>query len=349
MSTKEGMVKKPPKILVKSIEYDLFSQFIANEKSDVSNTVEMWERIPKYFLTPKQAEKLRTKDGLAKPYKLEYSEKDSTGRLHECAVVIQPALIEEKGTYKAYFPSSTEELIEEALKKVLSDQKYGIHDAKNSETWVKFSLSMLHRELKKRGRERNRNEIKRAIAVMSKCNIAFFKAGKELWSGSILQDLVTVGRSEYLEETDAHHITRLPLFISRAINKLEYRQFNYDRLLQCNGQLARWIYKKLIHRYRQASPMRTYHFMYSELKGSGLLQQAREVDNRKKSTEALNELINKGVLIRVETDERKVGRKIEDIKYTVTASSQFGSEQAAAHKRVNEGRLAALDAGMTCE
>jgi len=54
-----------------------------------------------------------------------------------CAVKIQPTLIEqEDGSYKAFFPSVTEELVEEALKKILADQRYGLHDPNNVETWV---------------------------------------------------------------------------------------------------------------------------------------------------------------------------------------------------------------------
>ena len=93
-----------------------------------------------------------------------------------CAVKIQPALIEqEEGNYKAFFPSLTEELVEEALTKFFTEQQYGIHDPKNSESWVKFSLSMIHKELKARGRERNRNQIKRAIEIMSSCVITLYK------------------------------------------------------------------------------------------------------------------------------------------------------------------------------
>jgi hypothetical protein len=54
-------------------QYDLFTLFVTNEPNSISNTVELWESIPKYFFTPKQEEKLRTVDGLAKPYKWEYS------------------------------------------------------------------------------------------------------------------------------------------------------------------------------------------------------------------------------------------------------------------------------------
>ena len=219
--------KKPPTVLIDSPQYNLFSQFVTNDPSEVSNTVEFWESIPKYFFSHQQVEKLRTEKGLAEPYKWSYFFNDTP-----FTVKIQPALIEQKnGGYKAFFPGVTEELVEEALKKILTDQNYGLHDPKNAETWIRFSLSMLEKELKDRGRGRNRNKIKHAIKVMSGCIITLYREGEEVWTGSILQDLVTVNREKYLSDTDAQHIARLPLFISHAINKLEYRQFNYARLM----------------------------------------------------------------------------------------------------------------------
>ncbi len=326
-------IKPPPKELIQSVQFDLFSQFITNDPSKVSNTVEVWESIPKYFFTPKQVEKLRTDEGLAKPYKLDYVYNDIL-----CAVKIQPALIEqEEGNYKAFFPSLTEELVEEALTKFFTEQQYGIHDLKNSESWVKFSLSMIHKELKARGRERNRNQIKRAIEIMSSCVITLYKEEKEVWKGSILQDLVTVGREEYIEDTDSQHIARLPLFISHSINNLEYRQFNYDRLMSCNEQLTRWIYKQLIHRFRQANLLNHYHFMYSGLaRDSGLLQQATEGRNRQKVKSSLDELINRGVITKYKSKPQMEGRKITDVKYIVTPTSDFVTEQKAANRRSNE-------------
>ena len=321
---------------IKSIQYDLFSQFVTNDSSSVSNTVELWESIPKYFFTPGKVKKLRTIDGLAKPYKWEYLYNGLP-----CVVKIQPALIEEgMGSYKAYFPSITEELVEEALKKIFTDQQCGIHDPQKVESWVRFSLSMIQRELAARGRERNRNEIKHAIEVMSSCVITFYNGEKEVWKGSILQDLVTVGREEYLADADAQHVARLPLFISHAINHLEYRQFNYDRLMSCNEQLTRWIYKRLVNRFRQASFMNEYHFMYSDIEqSSGLLQQTTEGKNRQKVKSALDELQERGVLLKYETDERKEERKITDVKYTLWATGDFVSEQKAANKRAGDANL----------
>ena len=331
-TTRYKLVKKPPEKYIKSLQLDLFSQFVTNDKSEVSNTVEIWESIPKYFLTPAQVKKLRTDTGHADPYEWNYTEKGSN-----FTVRIQPALIKQgNNKYQAFFPGITEELVEEALKKILTIQNHGIHDVNKVETWVRFSLRMVLKELASRGRDRNINQIKHAIEVMSSCVISLCKEKKEIWRGSILQDLVTVGREEYLADTDAQHIGRLPLFIRHAIHQLEYRQFNYDRLMSCDEQLTRLIYKKLINRYRHANLINNYHFMYSDLKSTGLLQQSREIDNRKKVLSALNELKEKNIIANYETDERKESRAIADVKYIIYPSNEFISEQKAANKRTSD-------------
>jgi len=337
------VIKKPPKDHIKSLQLDLFSQFVTNDKSQVSNTIELWERIPKYFFTAKQVEKLRTDKGLAEPYKWKYIENGN-----EYTVSIQPALIEQKdGSYKAFFPGVTEELMEEALKKILADQQYAIHDPEKTESWVKFTLGMIQKELKSKGRTRSIDEIKHGINVMSSCLLTFSKEKKELWRGAILQDLVTVGRNEYLASTDTHHIARLPLFISHGINHLDYRQFNYERLMSCDEQLTRWLYKRLINRFTQASQTTEYSCMYSDIKqASGLLQQQKEGNNRAKILSSFNELKEKGVILNYVIDERKKGRAIVEIKYTIKASPEFIKEQMASNKRATDTKIIAQKSGI---
>lgn len=322
--------RKPPKEQVKSVQFDLFTAFLTNDDGAVSNAIELWDGIPKYFLTSKQQDSLRTEDGLAPSYLWEY-----TYQGRPCKVRIQPALIEQKdGRDKAFFPSVTEEIVEEALKKILTDQQFGMHDPDKVESWVKFTLSMIYRELKARGRERNRQQIKHAIAVLSGCIITLYQDGKDVYKGPILSDLITVNRDEYLADADSYHAARLPIFVSHSINRLRYRQFNYSRLMELNEQLSRWLYKRLVHRYRHASLMDTYHFMFSDVKqSSGLLQQTRDIDNRRKMISALDELQNNGVLLSFDATELKEGRKVVDVKYTVTGAPDFIREQKAANKR----------------
>jgi len=66
--------KPPPAQPIKSIQFDLFGEFITNNKGEVSNTVEIWERIPKYFPS-RTLEKLRPEKGQPDPYEWNTSSK----------------------------------------------------------------------------------------------------------------------------------------------------------------------------------------------------------------------------------------------------------------------------------
>lgn len=320
----------PPMLNQQDKQYQLFTQFVANANDAVSNTVELWESIPKYFFTAAQMDELRHDDsGLAGSFRWQYRYQNLP-----CEVVIQPALIrQEDGSEKAFFPSVTEELVEEALKKILTIQSNGAHDSTKQETWIRFSLRMLKRELDSRHRGRSVVEIKHAIAVMSGCVITMLVEGKELWRGSILQDLTTVGRAEYeSEDGDSYHFARLPLFISQSITRLDYRQFNFAQLMDCDTPLARYIYKRLVNRFAYASHTQTHHFKFSSLKDSGFLQRSRERDNRVKVEEALNELQRRGVLVGFEAKPTMSGRRVIDVTYTLFPGDSFIRDQKAANK-----------------
>ena len=342
------VIKLPPKSSIKSMQYDLFSQFMTNDVEVVSNTVEYWERIPKYFFTAAKTEKMRTVDGLAQSYSYEYTAKNKTGYDVQYKVKIHPALIEQSdGKDKAFFPTKTEETIEEVLKKIFTDQQYGIHDSKNTESWVRFSYSLVRRELYNMGNSLRYDQIKHSLEIMSKTVLTVYENGNEIYTGAILQDYCSVDRNKYLNDRDAQHVARLPVFISQALNTLQYRQYNYKRFMECKEQLTRYLYKRLIHRFTNASHTTYYHFMYSDIKqASGLLQQAREVDNRKKVISSLDELKQHSVILNYNIDEYKRGRCITDIKYTVYSCSEFVTEQKAANKRSNEGKMKAIKAGL---
>ncbi|MFZ2169430.1 MAG: hypothetical protein WAW61_07325 [Methylococcaceae bacterium] len=335
--------RKPPEKVVKSFQMDLFSQFLANDLSEVSNTVEYWERIPKYFFSTEQQNKLREPSGLAQSFSYEYKLKNNAGEELHYKVKIQPALIEQPdGKDKAFFPTKTEENIEEVLKKIFTEQNYGIHDPKNIESWVRFSYGMIRRELYRMGSGLRYDQIKHSLEVMSKCILTVYEDGKEIYTGSILQDYCSIDRNKYLEDTDALHVARLPVFISHAINTLQYRQFNYARFMECGEQLTRFLYKRLVNRFINANYMNDYHLMFSDIQqASGLLQQARDNDNRRKVLEALEELKKRHVISEYNKDERKEGRKVIDIKYTIRPHHDFIAEQKAANKRANMQQIGA--------
>lgn len=330
-------VKKPPSQPIKSIQHDLFSDFLANDISEISNTVDLWERIPKYFLSPQEQKRLRPETGQPDPYTQEYILRGRNGELLPYKVRIQPALIEQpEGGFIAFFPTKAEEVIEEILKKIFTEQNLGIHDVKNRESWVKFSYSMINKELRKNKCSRTHQQIKHSLEVMSKCNLTVFEGDEEIYSNPIINNYIKVDRQKYLNNTKALHVAQLSVFISHAVNTLQYRQFNLKRLTACKEQLSGWILKRLIARFTYASLTTTHDLYYSSIKAASLLLRAKkESDNRTKVLTALNELKANGTIYSYEIEEKREGRKIVDIKYRITPSSEFSSEQKAANKRAN--------------
>jgi hypothetical protein len=61
------------------LQHDLFREFLSNDPEEFSNTVELWERIPKYFLSPEEQKNLRGSNGLAQPYVYSYVLRDKNG------------------------------------------------------------------------------------------------------------------------------------------------------------------------------------------------------------------------------------------------------------------------------
>lgn len=331
---KTPIIRKSP-VRYATTQMDMFRQFVTNDPQSVSNSFKGWDEMPIFILDPQHQEKLRLESGHADPYEWSFNRE---GKCY--SITIQPALIKQAdGSYKAYFPSTSEEFINICLRKILCGQRFGNHDGAKQETWVRFSLSMLLRELKKFGRSRNITEIKQSIEIMNKCNVSFSVNGKEVWSGALLQDLVSRERSDYLNDPDSLHAAKLPLPITLAIEDLNFRQHNYQRLMICQQSLTRWLYTKLVHYYTNAGRTQGYHFSFATIQNeSGLLQQSTDKHNRAKVKKALDELVTQEVISKYTANESKLGRTITDVIYDITPTEKFISEQKAANMRQTEIR-----------
>ena len=143
-------------------------------------------------------EKLRSKDGLAPSFVWNYTHQDKPHR-----VTIQPALLEQSdGSFKAFFPGTTEELVEEVLIKMLADRQRAYHDDELGDSWVLFSLRDLFRELMRRGRTRNLQQLKHAIDVLSRCVITLERDGRKIYDGGIISSVFLADRDNFFDDAD---------------------------------------------------------------------------------------------------------------------------------------------------
>ena len=132
--------------LSKSMQTDLFQSFLVNndaEKEPLSNTIELWDRLPKYSVSQVEQNKMRTKEGLLPLQRRDVIIKDCP-----YTIFISPALLaDEEG--RAYYPSANEELVEDALRKIATLQNQCFFDERESHCGVTFTLHQLRTELKR--------------------------------------------------------------------------------------------------------------------------------------------------------------------------------------------------------
>jgi hypothetical protein len=323
-------------------QIDLFRSVLCNttvERDSLSNVFDLWDSIPRYVVSRQQQDKWRKAGTFPLLYEVPFHYR---GR--ELTASIQPANVRGRdGVVKSYYPSASEELIEDVLRKLAAEQYHGYYNHQDRRGGVVFTLHMIRTELKRRGHSRTYDEIVLSIEVMARSVIVTTTSdGKdgEFTSNSLyLNNLFRVTRGKLAEDPDAKWFADFHPFASRALDELTYRQFNYARLMSHKYQLTRWLNKVLCLKYLNASMVQPFEMRLSTImRDSGLLTgYARQRDAVAAVDEAFGELVTCSPPLLMKAPQKDVitgpRGKILDVKYTLTPAMEFIAEVKAASKR----------------
>ncbi|MEP1145464.1 MAG: hypothetical protein ABJH52_17200 [Henriciella sp.] len=319
-----------------SKQYDLFTQFYG-DALELSNTIELWDSLPLYHMSTMKQKHLRDGNGRLKPMKNEvlYRPSGRNQQPKKVHVRMQAASIDAAdGSVKDYYPSATEEIIMEILRKIFNDQQYGFHNEAREESWVTFTISMLRKELKARGRTRSHDEILQSLKILSRCHLEVKLDGerKAIISQPILSHALESTRSDWVADPHARWAVKLPLMLSRAVNQITYRQYNYGVQLVMKSQLARWLHKRLAHNYTNADIMTPYHITIDSIeRDSCMLNHIKPDRNMKTVMSAWAELESKDVLMSVPKPVPTADG--QGLKFVVYPTPRFVDEMKAANGR----------------
>ncbi len=298
-----------------------------NSQEDQSNILMFWDSIPKYSISRQQQAKMRSESGQL-PILRQHFRYD--GQEYEMELTPAYLLSPENETGIAHYPSYTEELIEDVLRKFLLDDTLGRYEKEGSSprAGVSFSVSMIRSELARMGKTRSLNEIKQALEVMQGARIRIRK-GQTAWHGdSILNGLTMVTRENW---RDALCSAWFSVTVSKAIASLAFRQIDYAWLMRHRTQLSRWLFRRLSHTYLNASLQHEYEISQTDIEQeSGLLHHARASDRRVAIRKALDDLVRTDCLLFYDTIRVLHGRQVKYI-YKLHANPRFVSYM----KRVN--------------
>lgn len=342
--SRNGQIMKfPQRESFESVQLNLFQRFLSNtseENDRLSNTIELWDAVPKYFVDRTEQNKLRHRTEQTLPVLQREFEHGSKA----FRVAIYPARIETDDGFREYYPGVREELIEDALRKIAARQDQGFFTQTRS--GCIFSLHGLRKELAARGHTMSYQQVYESLSILNAACVDLFGADrKRMFKASILPLLAGVDRAYLDMDPKAKWFCDFYPLVTYAMECLAYRQYDYERMMGHPSQLARWLHKRLAHNYVQASWQNPYHISFSTVqRDSGLLDydsgNARAV---KKLETACNELKNDKVLNFYTVQKKRGARgKVLDAVFELTPAPGFARNVKAANKRHSEN-LTILD------
>src|SRR5919106_3594174 len=336
----ENPVTQPTEANFQGKQLDLFRSFLCNsedERNRLSNTFDLWDSVPRYSVSRQAMDKERKARGF-----LDLLEINFHYRGTKLQAIIQPARVREKknSATKDYYPSANEELIEDALRKIAAEQNSGYFDKPNFRSGVVFTLHMLRQELKKRGHTRSYQEIIKALDILSGSIIDIRTAdgsrSDAFTRSAYFPCISAVSRQKLKDDPHAKWIVQFHPLVTRSIDALTYRQFNYHRMMSHSTQLARWLHKQLALKYTFASVTTPFKIRYCTIKRDSALLENYSLGRKAVAAldAALDELKVQKVLLAVQKKEITGLRgKIEDVVYILTPFPDFVAQIKAANKR----------------
>jgi hypothetical protein len=319
------------------VQYSLFQHFLCDTVADAekySNTIELYDAVPKYF-SSRQVMAAAREGGKYLPI----LRREFEHRGEAYTVEITPArLIDRQEREIEYYPGPQEELVEEALKKIACDRLNGIF--LNDSAGVQFTMYELRQELKRRGHAMHLHALVRSLTICRRAQVAIRKQGgggrKVYMDSSIFPTLVIADRDDWQQNPKQTrcYVQFNPL-ITHSIQKLTYRQFNYETFMRLSHPLSRWLCKRLSHNYTQASLMEPFHIKLSTIVRDSCLANAKTLRHNAAHVRAvLEELREHEVLLHFqETPQAGKRRRMEDALYLLTPHPRFVDEVKKANKR----------------
>lgn len=350
--TRKGKPIKPiPPEAFENKQLTLFQAFLGNteeERDALSNSIDLWDSIPRYSISRQKMNEMRMEGGTLPIRKLTFYHRNKQYSAH-----IRPAQLEAKdetgkltGELIFYYPSAREELVEHALRKLAVQQKAGFFDKQDHRSGVSFTLYQLRQELAAQGHNMTYSGLSESLEILHYSYLSVIDPDSDpndpnLISQPYLPALAKVNKQGRASDPEAKWFVQFHGLITDSINKITYRQFNYQRLMQCTTQLARWLISQLVLKYTAASVMNSFEMKYSTIKrDSGLLDgYSRNRAAIAALDSAWQELKELGLLYRVEKVEQRGNRgKLEDVTYSVHPSREFANEQKASNRRQSDAK-----------
>jgi hypothetical protein len=310
--------------VTKPIQLSLFD--LAENEDSYSQSIELYDFMPKYFWG--KAERLNDKflDNLKREF-------ECRGRKFN--LTLMPARIEVGDEFKEFYPSRREELIEDALRKLMTERHSLLLDG---EAGIVFTLYQLQKELKEKGHSYSYNELKDAIRILNSTDIVLKDSTGEIETAfSPIESYGFAG-----EGGETKTFVRFSPLVTQSIKSASYRLIDYDKVMAYRSVIARQLHKRMSHHFTQASITELYEIKLTTIiRDFGLTPQKRIQQNLTEIENAIKEMMRNNVILGCKLEkffDESPRKKLLDVKFSFQPHPEFASDVKKANARVKKVR-----------
>jgi hypothetical protein len=304
---------------------------------DYSNSIELYDFIPKYFWGKAPREKAVKSQKEVLPN----LSRDFECRGTQYHVKIKPASIEgSDGISRDYYPSKREELVEDALRKLACE---GAGIFLDDQAGLTFTLYQLHQELKARGHGYKIADLREALYILAETHLELTTAdGKAVMKANMFQTLGLKTREDWKGTgKKAMGFVRFNPLVTASIKNLAFRQLDYEKAMSFDSVIARQLYKRMSHHYIQASRISPpYSILLSTIiRDFGLTAYAELRNNLRDVVRALDEMKEKKVIQAYyveKTHDPQKRNKLVEAKLLIATTEEFIWEMRKANQKARE-------------
>lgn len=280
-----------------------------------SNTISIYDALPKYNWAGRQPKEPK----IVRSCTLDRVDYEAT---------IEPAHLErvdpktKEKKWVSVYPGVREEAVEDVLRFLAAN---GQGEILGKEMGVHFTVNEVVKELRNVGKAYSNAEVVEALTVCNKANLKIdMNAGEVVVNSPIFPHVTLVNRKNYVNTPSTRCFVRFHPMVIAAIVNVDYRMFNYKLAMSMKNPLARHIFKRISHYWRQASQSHTYNFnLMSYLSQTPRNISPRMHRNIEAMNTALDELVKSEVLEGYENQEILDGRSLKDVSYVCKPHAEF--------------------------
>jgi Initiator Replication protein len=237
------------------------------------------------------------------------------------------------------FPGGREEVIEDVLRKLSTERRAEAYVAKTGNhegatfVGITFTLYEVFEELKRVGKSYSYSEIREALSIMNRSILSIKSVDDTMDLSAPFFPIVAIADKANKGETKSF-VCFHPM-VTETIHTLKFRRFNYAKALEFNRHYTRLVYKRLSHRWIQASPGKPYTILLSTLISALKDPYPNLFQDKALFEKVMEDLKAADVLSGYKMTPKKDRKKIIDWTFDLFASEAFAKQMASNNKVAN--------------